>query len=151
MTNSFIHKVHWQKVFLAGVPFVVIATVAHQIEAALTMKFYQMPEYFGVWSKQMMPTQGPPPLTFFAMSLIFSYATGVALAAVFDYTKPAFPKSYWPHVLFFSDLMVSLALVFSTLPMYLMINLPLVLIASWFVSNFIAVTLNSMILAKWFK
>jgi hypothetical protein len=71
----------WKRVFLSGLIISVISFVVRQVEAVLTLKYYMMPQYFGVWSKVMMPAAGPPPASFVVTSLVFTLVTGVSLAA----------------------------------------------------------------------
>ena len=60
------------------------------IESAATMDLYLMPEHFPVWSRLMMPDMGPPPATFFAISILVSFALALISAAVFWIVSPAF-------------------------------------------------------------
>ncbi|MBL7159750.1 hypothetical protein ISS85_04695 [Candidatus Microgenomates bacterium] len=144
-------KIQWKKVLLAGIAYLVIATVVHQIEALLTMNYYMMPEYFGAWSKVMMPSAGPPPMSFMVISLVFSYVTGVTLAAVYDFIKDLLPKKFWPRVINFSDLIIGLMVVFFILPVYLLLNVPLGLLLSWLASSVLIIILGTMVLVKVLK
>ena len=141
-------EISWRKVIISGVIFSVISFIVHQTEALLTFKYYMMPEYFGVWSKLMMPKAGPPPLNFTLTSLIFSLVTGVSIALIYYYLRDHLPKEKSKRIFYFADLMVATSFVFSTLPMYLMFNVPIALLISWFVSTFIIITVNSWILVK---
>ena len=141
-------KIQWKKVLMAGLAYVVIAFVVHQVEAMLTMDYYIMPEYFSVWSKVMMLRAGPPPMSFMIISLVFSYVTGVTLAAVYDFVKGLLPKKFWPKVINFSDLIIGLMVVFFTLPVYLLLNVPLGLLLAWLFSSVIIVVLGTMVFVK---
>ncbi len=144
-------KLHWKKVFVAGFWYLVVATVLQQIEVAFTMNYYKDPAYFGVWSKLMMPTAGPPPVVFFIISLVFTYATGCTLAAVFEFMSPLFGKNFWGKVVGFTDIMVGLTIVFSLFPMFLLINVPLGLLAWWLVTSWGTMLITSMTFAKVMK
>lgn len=135
-----IKKINWGSVMVSSLIYTVLATVIHQVEALVTMSYYQMPEYSGVWSKLMMPTAGPPPMSFFISSLILTFVTGVSLAVIYYYLRDLLPKKFWPRVLFFADLMIGMSFVFFTLPSFLMFNLPVQLLVSWFISGFIILT-----------
>lgn len=137
-----------KKVLLFGIIFAAISFVIHQIEALLTIKYYMMPAYFGVWSKLMMPTNGPPPTSFMITSLVFGFVTGVSVCLIYYYLRDHLPNDMFKRTFYFADLMIATSFVFSTLPMYLMINVPLGLIISWFISNFIIITIGSWILVK---
>lgn len=147
----FLKKISWGKVLVAGLVFMVIAFVVRQIEAILTMSYYTDPTYFGVWSKVMMPKAGPPPLSFMVVSLLFSYLTGVTVAVFYDLIKDLLPKKFWPRVLNFTDLTVSLMIVFFTLPVYLLINLPFMLLVWWLGSSIVIVFLSAIAFAKMLK
>lgn len=149
--SSWMRKLHTKEVLMSGLLYSLIALFIRQIEMMMTMGYYKDPAYFAVWSKLMMPTQGPPPLAFFIESLLFTYATGVTLAAIFEFTKPLFGKKYWEKVIGFTDITVGLMIVFGFFPMYLLINLPLGLIVTWFISGWVTVLLGAMVFAKRMK
>jgi hypothetical protein len=134
---KWISKIAWWKVFQIGAIYTVIAAVVHTLESMVMMKWYQMPEYFGVWSKLMMPKAGPPPAEFFITSTIGSFMTGISLCAIYYYLKEYLPKNETKRILFFADLLVATSFIFFTVPLYLLINIPPALLGSWFVSGFI--------------
>jgi len=141
-------EISWKKVLLSSLVFTIIAFIIRQIEAILTMNYYKMPEYFGLWSKTMMPKAGPPPVSFIITSLVFTFATGISLALIYYYLKDHLPKEEKKRILYFADLMIATSFVFFTFPVYLMFNVPLGLLVSWFVSTFIILTATSWILVK---
>jgi hypothetical protein len=147
-TKKWLKELSWKKIVFVGLIYTVFATIIHQIEAILTMKYYQMPQYFGIWSKLIMPTAGPPPPEFFIISIIMSFYTGIALTLVYYYIKNLLPKLFWKRVFFFADLMIATSFIFFTLPSYLLLNLPLQLLISWFISGFIVLVLTSFTLVK---
>lgn len=140
-----------KKVLLTSVIFTVISFVLHQVEAILTMKYYLMPQYFGIWSKLMMPSFGPPPPQFMITSLIFTFVTGISVTLIYYYLKDHLPVERKRRIFYFADLMAATSFVFSTLPMYLMFNVPVALLISWFVSNFVILTLGSLVMVKIIK
>lgn len=144
-------KIRWGKVFLASVILFVLQMVIMNIEALFDMKYYVMPEYFPVWSKLMMPNQGPPPAEFFVISALFSFLSALVLACVYECFKSSLEKKFWPRVLGFTKLMALLSLVFAYLPMYMMINLPVMLIVSWFVSGALVIFLGTIVFVKILK
>lgn len=122
--------------------------VIRQVEAILTMKYYLSPQYFGVWSKLMMPQKGPPPANFFITSAIFTFATGVSLTLVYCYVKEMLPKPFMKRVFLFADLMIGTSFIFFTIPAYLMFNLPVGLLVSWFISSFVILVAASYTFVK---
>jgi len=146
-----IKEINWKKVAITSVIFTVSSFVIHQIEALLTMKYYLDPNYFGLWSKLMMPKAGPPPMEFMITSIVFSLVTGISVTLIYYYLKDHLPKEKMKRTFYFADLMIATSFVFSTLPMYLMFNIPVALLVSWFISNFVIVTFNSWVLVKIIK
>jgi len=151
MSSQCFKDMPWRKVFLAAFFYLLIAFVIRQIEAFSTMKYYVMPEYWGVWSKVMMPTAGPPPASFHLLSAIFTFLTGLVLAYFFLVTQKLLGKSFWSKVGSFTAAFAVLSLVFSFLPMYLLINLPWVLLVVWFLTGVLTVFLGTLVFGKLFK
>ena len=143
-----INEISWKKVVLSAILFTIIAFIIRQVETILTMNYYKMPEYFGVWSKTMMPKAGPPPTSFMITSLVFTFVTGISIALIYYYLKDHLPKEKKKRIFYFADLMIGTSFVFFTLPVYLMFNVPLGLLISWFISTFIILALYSWILVK---
>src|SRR3990167_11475904 len=113
-----IKEISWKKVFLSGAIFTVISFVIRQIEALLTMGYYTDPQYFGLWSKLMMPSNGPPPAEFVITSLVFTFVTGISLALIYYYLRKHLPQNLKQRVFYFADLMVATSFLFFTLPAY---------------------------------
>ena len=145
---NWIKKISWPKVLLCALIYTIVATIVHQIEAVFTMSYYTMPEFFGVWSKLMMPSAGPPPVSFMVTSVILTFVSGISLALVYYYLHDILPKDAKRRVLFFADLMIALSFIFFTLPAYLLFNLPLALLVSWFISSFVILCVASFTFVK---
>jgi hypothetical protein len=143
-----IKEISWKKVLLSALIFSLISFIARQIEAVLTLKYYMMPQYFGVWSKVMMPSAGPPPASFMITSLVFTFVTGVSVTLIYYYLKDHLPKEEKKRAFYFADLMIGTSFVFFTLPVYLMFNVPMGLLLSWFITTFVILTAGSWILVK---
>jgi hypothetical protein len=145
---EWIKKAKWGKILISGIVYTIIAFIIRQLEAVITMKYYLMPQYFGLWSKIMMPNASPPPADFFLISLVFTFVSGVSLAIVYSYLRNILPKDFWKRSLFFADLMIGTSFIFFTLPSFLMFNVPLALLISWFVSSFIILVVTSFVFVK---
>jgi hypothetical protein len=148
MNIKWISKIHWGKVLLVALLYTIIATIVRQMEVIWTMKYYIQPAYFGVWSKLMMPTAGPPPPEFMITSLILTFASGMGLTIIYYYLKEYLPTGFWKRSTFFADILVSTSFIFFTLPVYLLFNLPTALLGWWFVSTFVIVLLTSVLIVK---
>jgi hypothetical protein len=155
-----IKEISWKKVFMIGIIYTVASVIVRQVEAMLTMKYYLMPQYSGVWSKLMMPARyasasaaggpvyGPPPFEFMVTSFIFTLASGISITLIYYYLKDFLPKGFWKRVFFFADVLIATSFVFFTLPVYLLFNVPLGLLFSWFISSFILVVFGSFLIVK---
>lgn len=148
MNIKWISMIHWGKVLLIGLLYTIISTVVRQLEIIWTMKYYTQPQYFGVWSKLMMPSAGPPPFEFMVTSMILTFASGMALAIIYYYLKDYLPKGFWHRATFFADVLVSTSFIFFTLPVYLLFNVPVALLGWWFVSTFVVLFLTSILIVK---
>jgi hypothetical protein len=141
-------KIEWGKVLLAGALYTVVATVVHSVESMVTLNYYMDPRYLGVWSKIMMPNVGPPPPEFMIMSLIFSLTTGVSIALIYYYLKDILPKQIPGRIFMFADLLVATSFIFFSLPTYLLFNVPMGLLGSWFISSFVILLSASWMIVK---
>lgn len=144
-------KIKWDKVILSGLIFTAIAMLVRQIEAMLTLSYYQMPEYFGVWSQVMMPEIGPPPAGFMVTSLLFSLFSGCSLAVFYELVKPLLARNALRGALTFTKIVFGLSLVFFTLPVYLLFNVPMGLLIWWLASSAVIFFLSAMVFAKILK
>ncbi len=144
-------NIKWGKVLLAAIAFLAISFIVRQIESLTMMRYYLIPEYFPVWSKLMMPKAGPPPASFFVISLLFTLLTGIVLAGSYEWIKSNLSKKFWARVIGYTEVVIVFSLVLAYLPMYLLINLPEALIISWFISGAVAVFLGSIVFVKILK
>lgn len=148
---SWILNIRWGRVLFCAVLYTVVSTIIRQVEAVLTMKYYLMPQYFGVWSRIMMPSHGPPPPEFFITSTVFSICTGISLCMIYYYLKPMLPSDERIRILYFADILIGTSFIFFTIPSYLLFNLPLGLLISWFISSFVILVSASFIIVKILK
>lgn len=148
---AWIKKISFGKLLLVAGVYTVVATVLRQIEAVVTMKYYLMPEHFGVWSKIMMPNVGPPPIDFFLSSAVITFATGLSIAVIYYYMRDILPKDPRKRTFYFADILVGTSFVFFTLPVYLLFDVPWQLLISWFVTSFIILLIGSYTIVKIIK
>jgi len=148
---KWLKKFPWSKIVFSSILFMVIAFVLRQFEAILTMKYYLMPEYFSIWSKVMMPKAGPPPASFMYTSLLVTFLSGFAYAYIYAQVKESLPKAFWTRVFCYADILVAASLVTFILPTYLMFNVPMGLLVSWFISSFVISILGSIVFVKMIK
>lgn len=144
-------NIRWKKVLIAGLIYLIIANIIRQIEAVLTLSYYKMPDYFGVWSNLMMPKAGPPPLKFFLISILFSLIGGITAAVIYEILKENLEKNYWKRLFNFTFAVSWVYLVFFILPVYLLFNVPFGLLVFWFLSSILILFLSTMAFVRILK
>ena len=139
------------KIVISGIVFAIIAQIIHTIESFATMNFYTDQAYFAVWSKIMMPTAGPPPTEFYIYSITFSLITGIIYSVVYEMIKKVMPgKTLTNKGLYFGFLLFLLSIPWS-LTMYLLINLPSLLLAYWSITGLVIDLIGGAIIARIMK
>ncbi|MFH1183055.1 MAG: hypothetical protein V1690_02225 [Candidatus Moraniibacteriota bacterium] len=143
-----IKNVRWGKVILAGLIFLAISIVLRQIESFLTVDYYKMPEFFGVWSKVMMPKAAPPPINFYLASILFTLISGTILAVIYEKIRNIFPEDKWKKIFNFTCFITILSIIFFTFPVYLLFHVPLALLLIWVVTSIIIYFLAAIVFNK---
>jgi len=149
------------KIIVAGIVFAIIAQIIHTIESFATMNFYTDPKYFSVWSTIMMPVQGPPPTEFYIYSIVFGIIAGIIYAVVYEMVKKSLPvgtvlkqgffsSTTFKHGLYFGLLLFLIGIPMS-LMMYLLINLPTMLLVYWSISGLIVNLIGGVVIARIMK
>jgi len=140
------------KLIIAAIAYTIISQIIHIVDAFLTMNFYLMPQYFGVWSKIMMPGEGPPPATFYAFSILFALITGVIFAFIYLTIMKAVPgKTKLQKGLAYGFILFLVNGIPGFLSLYLIVNLPTVLIIYWLIENLVIFLISGVVFAKLFK
>ncbi len=119
-----------RKVLIYAVVFVITSQIVHMVSSFLTMDYYKDPAYFAVWSRVMMPTQGPPPMEFYLYSVALAFVTGLVYGLVYEVMQRSIPGKGISKGLFFGMLLFLLNGIPMT-GMYILINLPPGLLAIW--------------------
>lgn len=145
-------KVNIVNILGVGVLYAFFAQVVHTVMAWVGMAYYQDPDYFCVWSNIMMPTAGAPPASFLYISLIFGTLTGILFALVYHIIKDSIPVKNREEKGVLYGLMVFLV---SGLPnsmmLFLLINLPVPLVALWAVESWVIAMIGGIIVAEVIK
>jgi len=140
------------KLIIAALAYAVISQIIHIADAFLTMNFYLMPQYFSVWSKLMMPTAGSPPPQFYIFSILFALISGVIFAFIYLTMMKVVPgKTQLQKGLAYGVILFLVNGIPGFLSLYLMINLPLVLIIYWLIENLVIFLISGVVFAKLFK
>jgi len=127
----------WKGISITAISMAIIAQVVHTIESILTMGYYTDPAYFSVWSKMMMPAAGPPPTSFFIYSSVFALAGWAFFAFAYAKLGSALKGKGYMKGLKFGAILFLVAGIPCTLMLYLLINLPAGLLASWAFSSLV--------------
>ncbi len=141
-----------KNVVLASVLIVIVSQIAHTVGAMLTMGYYFDPNYWGVWSKLMMPTAGPPPVEFYYASLAFSFVGALIYAATYGILKKSIPgKGAVQKGLMYGALLFMVGSVPGYLAMLSLINLPAMLVFEWAFESLVILLIAGVIIAKVMK
>lgn len=137
------------KIILAAIVFMIISQVIHTIESMATMDYYKDQTYFSVWSKIMMPNEGPPPAEFYYYSLIFAFVGGLIFTGVYTVVEKGVPgNTFVKKGIYYGLLVWLLAGITGSLAMVLLINLPIDLIVYWTVTSLIINLLAGVAIAR---
>jgi len=142
-------KVNWRTTIIAAVVFTAIAQIVHSLGAFIGMDYYLKEAFFPVWSKLMMPTAGPPPLSFTLYSLLFGFISALIYAYIYNWVKGCLRGKSWVE----KGLCFGLGLFFvghvpGYLSMILLINLPLGLICLWAIEGLLISLIGGIALVK---
>jgi len=145
-------KVSVVRILVVGIAYAILSMIVHTIGAQIGMQYYTDPAYSQVWSKLMMPAMGPPPTMFYVYSFVFAVLTGILFALVYQVIKDAIPvKNVDERGILYGLLVFLVSGLPSTLSMYLIVNLPLPLIAMWAVESWVLALLGGIVVAQAIK
>ncbi|MBI4896293.1 MAG: hypothetical protein HY832_01980 [Candidatus Aenigmarchaeota archaeon] len=133
----------------ASVIFTIFSYLVHTLGAFLTMGYYLDQTYVPVWSKLMMPSAGPLPVTFTLYSLAFGFV--FALLFVFIYLRIRSLFSGKSDMYAGTRYGFGVFLVGSIpgyLSLILLINVPLLLAVEWAFESLIIAVAGGAIVAR---
>lgn len=141
-----------KKIGIFAIVMTIIGFLMHVVESILTMRYYTDPSYFAVWSKVMMPVAGPPPTSYFILSILFSLVGWILFAFVYAKLGGVLKqKDFIKKGLKFGALIFLIAGLPFTLTMYLLINIPPMLLISWMISGLALYLVGGILAAKLIK
>ncbi|MEK6978719.1 MAG: hypothetical protein AABW86_00720 [Candidatus Micrarchaeota archaeon] len=121
-----------KKVGIISIVMMIIGQIAWTLETIVDMAHYANPAYFGVWSKLMMPTAGAPPTEFFIVSVVVSLIGWAIFACAYSVFGGAIKaKNELEKGVKFGGWIFLLATLPGSLSMYMLFNLPAMLLVSW--------------------
>lgn len=134
------------RILLATVVATIIAQVIHTLGATLAMSYYTDPQYFAVWSKIMMPKAGPPPASFMYLSLLFSLITYLIFVVFYNYFQGSIKtENNLLRGLYYGIIIFLMMGIGGMMSLFLLINLPLALIAYWTIEGLVIFLLAGLI------
>ena len=78
-----------KKIAISAFVFAIISQIVHTLGAFASMGYYTDPQYFGLWSRLMMPGPSPPGWEFYAASIAVALITGAIFTYIFEIMRPA--------------------------------------------------------------
>jgi hypothetical protein len=145
-------KVSFWKILVAGILFAIISFAIHSLGAFLGMSYYTDSTYSQVWSKLMMPAEGPPPPSFMIYSFIFSLIAGILIALVYAWIMKGLKgKSGVSKGIFYGFMLFLVAGIPCFLSLYLLINIPVMLNFMWLVEGLIVYLIGGLIIGALVK
>lgn len=139
-------KTIWKAV-LAVIIMIVIAMIINTVIAQFTMSYYTDPAYFGVWSKVMMPAEGPPPASFFWYSALFQLITAIFFVLIYYLLGSAVPGRKANQGLMYGLFVFLVGALPGMLSLILLINLPIGIVLWWMLSGLIVSLLAGLFTA----
>ncbi|MFH0936392.1 MAG: hypothetical protein V1815_01785 [Candidatus Woesearchaeota archaeon] len=137
------------KVVITGIIFAILAQIIHSGGAYFTTDYYTNDEYVGIWSQLMMPEDGAPGTKFFITSLLFNLIAGVFYTTFYIVTRASIPgRNFFRKGLFYGLFLFLVASIPGFLSLYLLINLPTMLLYVWALENFIINIFGGVIISE---
>ncbi|MBE0524648.1 MAG: hypothetical protein IBX40_10000 [Methanosarcinales archaeon] len=127
-----IRKENLGKIVIASIAILVISQVIHTIGAVLTMDYYTDEAYAQVWSKIMMPAIGPPPMSFYIISMFSAFVFALIFVSVYDIFEASVPGKTWKKKGVYYGLIIFLLSSQSYMAMSYLINLPCAILLDYF-------------------
>ncbi len=134
-----------KKLVLSAIAYAAISQIVHTAGAFLDMSYYTDPANFALWSRLMMPSQGPPGAEFYLLSVVFALIIGLIFTYAYKITRQAFASKrafradrYWEVGLKFGLFLFIFTGFTGTLSMYLLFAIPFGLLFSWALQSLVA-------------
>ncbi len=143
-----IRKENLRKIVIASIVILIISQIIHTIGAVLTMDYYIDEAYAQVWSKIMMPAMGPPPMSFYIISMLSAFVFALIFVSVYDIFEASVPGKTWKKKGMYYGLIVFLLTGQSYVTMSYLINLPGMLLLEWAFEGLILSLLAGLVAAR---
>ena len=141
-------NINFKKVAISSIVFLIISQIINTVTAVFTMSYYTNPEYFALWSKLMMPANGPPGTEFFLASIIINIIIGIILAGSYSLLAVAIPGEGISKSINYGILLFLIAGIPFTLSMFLLFAVPRSLLVYWAISTLVIYMISGAAFAK---
>jgi len=143
-----IRKENLRNIVIASIIILIISQIIHMIGAVLTMDYYIDEAYAQVWSKIMMPAMGPPPMSFYLISMLSAFVFALIFVSVYDIFEASVPGKTWKKKGLYYGSIVFLLTAQSYVTMSYLINLPGMLLLDWAIEGLILSLLAGLVAAR---
>ncbi len=141
-------NINFKLVVISSIVFLIISQIINTITAVFTMSYYTNPEFFALWSKLMMPANGPPGTEFFLASIIIDIIIGIILAGSYALLADSIPGEGISKGINYGILLFLIAGVPFTLTIYLLFAVPGSLLIYWTISTLVIYLISGAAFAK---
>ena len=141
-------NINFKQVAISSIVFLIISQIINSITAVFTMSYYTNREYFALWSKVMMPANGPPGTEFFLASIIIDLIVGMILAGSYSLLADAIPGEGISKGINYGILLFLIAGVPFTLTVFLLFAVPGSLLVFWAISSLVIYLISGAVFAK---
>ena len=86
-----IRKENLRNIVIASIVILIISQIIHTKGAVLTKDYNIDEAYTQVWSKIMMPAMGPPPMSFYIISMFSALVFALIFVSVYDIFEASVP------------------------------------------------------------
>lgn len=139
---------NFNRVVISGLVFMFISEIINTVSSILTMSYYTNPLYFSLWSKLMMPANGPPGSEFYLASIAIGIVIGIIFAATYSLLKESIPGKGISKGINYGILLFLVAGVPFTLTTYLVLAIPAMLLIYWALSELVIYLICGAVFAK---
>ncbi len=141
-------NINFKQVAISSIVFLIISQIINTITAVFTMSYYTNPEFFALWSKLMMPANGPPGTEFFLASIVIDIIIGIILAGSYSLLADSIPGEGISKGINYGILLFLIAGVPFTLTIYLLFAVPGSLLIYWTISTLVIYLISGAAFAK---
>ncbi|MCZ7355355.1 MAG: hypothetical protein O8C66_15230 [Candidatus Methanoperedens sp.] len=137
-----------KQVVLSAIIYTIMAQVINIVGTIFTMSYYTDPANFRLWSRLMMPGNGPPGTEFFVASIAIGFLVGMIFAGAYSFLKGSIPGKGFTKGINFGLLLYLVSGVPFTLTTYLLLAVPALLLLDWAVSSLVIYLIIGAAFAK---